>query len=116
MQSPFILGNLFEIESCQDTLPWQPFRDGVEIYPLYSDGEFGSSAALLRYQPGARIPRHEHQGFEHIIILSGAQSDFYGEYNAGTLVINPPSSNHQVVSQGGCIVLIIWEKPVHLWQ
>jgi hypothetical protein len=28
------LDNLFDIASFQDQLPWQPFRPGIEIYPL----------------------------------------------------------------------------------
>ena len=29
-----------------------------------------------------------------------------------TLVINPPGSRHRVVSDDGCLVLVIWEQPV----
>ncbi|MGB8701649.1 MAG: cupin domain-containing protein [Thermosynechococcaceae cyanobacterium] len=115
METPLILPDLFNIADHQETLPWQPFRDGVEIYRLYGDGDQGSTAALLRYQPGATVPVHDHQGFEHILVLSGSQGDRHGEYPAGTLVINPPDSHHQVTSKSGCIVLIIWEKPVTLW-
>lgn len=111
-----ILKDLLNVAAQQDQLPWQPFRDGVEIYRLYGDGKAGSAAALLRYQPGASVPRHDHQGFEHIFILSGSQTDQNGEHTAGTLVINPPSSNHSVVSESGCIVLAIWEKPISIWS
>ena len=31
---------------------------------------------------------------------------------AGTLIINPPGTQHSVVSEAGCIVLAIYEKPV----
>lgn len=115
MEQVLILKDLLNIATLQDQLPWQPFRDGVDIYRLYGDGT-GSAAALLRYQPGASIPRHDHQGFEHIFILCGSQTDQNGEHTAGTLVINPPSSNHSVVSTSGCIVLAIWEKPISVWS
>lgn len=109
-----VLEHLAEIRQWQDQLAWQPFRDGIEIYELYGDRTQGAAAALLRYQPGASVPTHEHQGFEHILVLDGAQSDQHGTYPTGTLVINPPQSQHQVASAAGCIVLAIWERPITL--
>ncbi|NDJ16406.1 cupin domain-containing protein [Myxacorys almedinensis] len=96
----------------QNDLPWQPFRPGVEIYRFYEDETGASAAALLRYQPGAQVPHHSHPGFEHILVLSGSQQDQRGSYETGTLVINPPDTQHSVTSKDGCIVLVIWEKPV----
>ncbi|MEM9089741.1 MAG: cupin domain-containing protein [Cyanobacteria bacterium P01_F01_bin.53] len=107
-----MLPNLFALASQPDSLAWKPFRPGVEIHRLYGDSKRGPSAALLKYEPGATVPQHSHTGYEHIIVLSGAQSDAQGTYPAGTLVINPPGSQHNIVSDAGCIVLIIWEKPV----
>jgi anti-sigma factor ChrR (cupin superfamily) len=114
MEQVLILKGLLNIAARQDELPWKPFRPGVDIYRLYENGEDGAMAALLRYQPGASVPLHDHRGFEHILVLSGSQTDQNGEHQAGTLVINPPHSNHSVISQSGCIVLAIWEKPVSI--
>lgn len=108
-----ILRDVFSLRSKPEQLNWQPFKDGVEIYPLYATEEQeGVSAALLRYAPGAKISRHEHMGYEHILILSGAQSDENGDYPEGTLIISPANTSHSVKSESGCIVLAIWEKPV----
>ena len=109
-----ILKDLLNITSQQDELSWEPFCPGVDIYRLYKDGEGGAMAALLRYQPGASVPLHAHTGFEHIFVLSGSQTDHNGKHETGTLVINPPHTRHAVISQTGCIVLAIWEKPVSL--
>lgn len=111
-----ILKDLWNITEIQDQLPWQPFREGVEIYWLYGQTGEGAAAALLRYVAGATVPQHTHQGFEHIFILSGSQTDHNGVHHQGSFVINPPNSHHNVVSETGCIVLIIWEKPVQLWS
>jgi anti-sigma factor ChrR (cupin superfamily) len=116
MAQAIILKQLFDIQEDADRYPWQPFREGVEIHRLYGDGVSGAAAALLRYQPGATVPGHNHGGFEHILVLSGSQTDSNGEHGAGTLVINPPGTGHSVVSDGGCIVLAIWEKPISLWS
>jgi anti-sigma factor ChrR (cupin superfamily) len=91
------------------------FHPGVEILPLYGheDPESrGPSAALLRYQPGASIPEHQHAGYEHILVLRGSQEDHSGRYERGTIVINPPGTRHQVTSAEGCLVLAIWNRPV----
>ncbi len=114
-----VLQNLHTIADWQVKIPWQPFRDGVEIHYLYQSRdskESQASAALLRYQPGATVPAHIHTGYEHVLVLDGSQSDANGTHKQGSLVINPPGSQHDIVSHDGCIVLIVWEKPVRLCQ
>ena len=88
---------------------WQPFREGVEISPIAS-GE--PAVALLRYAPGAGVPRHRHPGLETILVLEGSQSDERGTYGPGALVLNPAGSEHSVWSTEGCVVLIHWGKAV----
>ena len=106
------LNDLFQISGWQHRLPWKPFQKGVEIYRLYDDGESGPLAALLRFQPGGRVPLHEHTGYEHIFVLSGSQVDENSRAETGMLIVNPPGSTHSVLSENGCIVLAIYEKPV----
>lgn len=89
---------------------YRPFREGIEICDMYEDG---AHVALLRYQPGAQVPRHRHQGLETVIVLQGSQSDEGGTYGAGTCVFNPRGSEHSVWSDEGCVVLIQWVQPVY---
>lgn len=93
-------------------LTFVPFREGVEAAFLYGEKGPGSAAAFLRYAPGAKIPRHRHRGHEHILILEGYQVDERGRYDVGTLVLNAPGTEHEVSSPEGCLVLVIWERPV----
>ena len=90
---------------------FRPFRPGIEILPLYSEPN-GSAAAILRYQPGATVPLHRHEGYEHVLVLAGEQRDELGSYPAGTLRISPPGSRHSVESPEGCLIFIVWEKPI----
>ena len=94
------------------SLRWELLREGIEISLIYSTGETGPRAAFLRYAPGARLERHRHGGYEHILVLSGSQIDDRGEYQAGTLIVHPPGSSHSITSPNGCLVLAIWEKSV----
>jgi anti-sigma factor ChrR (cupin superfamily) len=91
---------------------YEPLRPGVDVLWLYKEDAGVSSCAILRYQPGSEVPAHEHQGFEHVYVLAGEQSDERGQYRTGSFVINPPGSTHRVWSSEGCLVLIVWQRPV----
>lgn len=92
---------------------WSPLRPGVDEHRLHGgNDDTGPTISILRYQAGARVPAHRHQGYEYIHVLAGSQRDARGTYGAGTLAINAPGSAHDVWSDGGCTVLIIWERPV----
>tara|TARA_R110001583_G_C5322288_1_gene377350 strand:- start:105 stop:455 length:351 start_codon:yes stop_codon:yes gene_type:complete len=91
---------------------WQPFRKNVDIYPLDGNPPQGQSTALIRYQPGARIPNHKHLGTEHIFVLSGSQNDENGHYSEGNLLISSTGSEHSIISKEGCIVLAIYSGGV----
>jgi len=104
--------NLLRIADWQHQLPWKPFRPGVDIHRLYGDGTNGPAAALLRFNQAAKVPLHCHTGYEHILVLAGSQRDQNGPLHAGTLALHPPGTAHSVVSEAGCIVLAIYEKPV----
>ena len=94
---------------------FEPFREGVEIAHLHrSHASDEPALALLRYEPGARVPLHEHTGLETICVLSGSQSDDAGTYKAGDVVINAAGSRHRVWSETGCVVLISWAAPVRI--
>ncbi|MDF2232902.1 cupin domain-containing protein [Albimonas sp. CAU 1670] len=90
-------------------LPFDFFREGVEIHRL---AEGPAAVALLRYAPGASVPRHRHTGLETIVVLEGTQSDDNGVARAGDVVFNPEGSVHSVWSEDGCVVLIHWTRPV----
>ena len=93
-------------------LRWEPLRPGIEAAWLYRHEPDGARAALLRYQPGASVPAHEHLGYEHIYVLQGTQSDDTRVYLPGTLTVFPPGLRHRIFSEGGCIVLAIWTAPI----
>jgi len=106
------LKDLFQISGWQQNIHWKPFFPGVDIYRLYGDGVTGPTAALLRFHPGGRIPLHEHTGYEHIFVLAGSQVDENSKSETGTCIINPPGTSHSILSENGCIVLAVYEKPV----
>ena len=100
-----------QIDALIEQGPWHPLRDGVEIQYLHRALD-EPVAALLRYQAGACIPVHRHAGVEIIHVLQGSQRDATGTYPEGSIKINLPGTSHDLVSDTGCVVLIVWEKPV----
>jgi anti-sigma factor ChrR (cupin superfamily) len=97
-----------------DDLAWEPFRLGIRVHWLYRTGDGGPEAALLRYEPGAAVPLHEHGGWEHILVLAGAQSDGSAVYGEGALMISAPGTRHAITSAEGCVVLALWHSPVRI--
>ncbi|MGR9087522.1 MAG: dimethylsulfonioproprionate lyase family protein [Gammaproteobacteria bacterium] len=91
---------------------WRSLREGVTLRLLFQDPNSGYQVALIRYEPGASVPRHLHAGDEHIYVLSGSQQDERGHYGAGSYIYNPQGTRHGVMSQEGCLVLAHWLKPV----
>ncbi len=82
-------------------LPFEYFREGIEAHWLIKGGASDPSAAVLKYEPGSAVPRHRHAGLETIVVLDGVQSDEFGDYAAGTVVLNEVDSEHSVWSKAG---------------
>ena len=91
--------------------PWQLLREDVEIQYLHRR-DHEPVAALLRYQPGACVPAHRHAGVEFVQILHGSQRDAQGIYRAGNFKVNLAGTVHEVLSDEGCVVLIVWAAPI----
>jgi anti-sigma factor ChrR (cupin superfamily) len=112
--SRFVYSDLVTRAKSPD-FPWTPMRPGIDIHRIYEDPS-GPSAALLRYAPGATLPRHSHPGYEHITVLEGSQVDERGTYAAPCFIVNPPGTSHGVTSPDGCLVLVVWHRPVEFEQ
>lgn len=107
MDDPFTIKQV--LQGGWNDAPFEPFREGIEICHLIK-GE--PAMAYLRYQPGATVPRHRHPGLETVYVLEGSQRDERGLYEAGDIAFNTEGSEHSVVSDHGCVVLIQWARPI----
>jgi anti-sigma factor ChrR (cupin superfamily) len=45
-----------------------------------------------------------------VIVISGSQADAQGLLEAGDVALNVPGTEHEVVSEEGCLVLLVWER------
>ena len=82
-------------------LPYEYFRDRISVHWLVRGNEGEPCVAVLKYEPGASVPRHRHAGLETIMVLDGIQSDENGDYVTGSLVLNAVGTEHSVWSKDG---------------
>jgi anti-sigma factor ChrR (cupin superfamily) len=81
---------------------------GVKVKTLSVDDARGTATILMSFEPGARVPAHDHHGDEESFVVSGScrigsiylrQGDFH---RAGG------GSHHgEVVSDEGCVLLLV---------
>ena len=94
------------------TLPWQKTRaPGIEIKILLEDKESGLLTALSRWQPGTRLPLHEHVEIEQTYVLEGRIVDDEGEARAGDYVWRPRGNRHVAHAPEGALVLSMFLRP-----
>ena len=95
-----------------DDLPWEPAGGkGIERKVLLEDKDRGILTALIRWEPGAELPMHQHTDIEQTFVLEGSLCDHEGECTAGNYVWRPPGSRHRAWSPNGCLLLGIFFKP-----
>jgi anti-sigma factor ChrR (cupin superfamily) len=95
-----------------ESLPWTPTHaPGVDMKILIEDPDTGLRTALVRFQPGARLPLHEHVDIEQSYILQGSLCDDEGEATAGNFVWRPKGNRHDACAPDGALVLGIFLRP-----
>jgi anti-sigma factor ChrR (cupin superfamily) len=92
-------------------LPWIERRPGVFWKTLWEDPDGRRKAILMRYEPGATIPRHRHLGDEQIFVLEGSVRDDAGVCAAGHYARRPPGCVHTVASDTGALVWAVTSGP-----
>lgn len=94
-----------------DGVPWVERRPGVFWKLLWEDPDGRHKAILVRYEPGATIPRHRHLGDEQIFVLEGSVADDTGVCTVGNYARRPPGCVHAVTSSTGALVLAVISGP-----
>ena len=68
--------------------------------------ESGQVTSVVRYEPGSRFPAHDHPEGEEILVLEGVFSDDFGDWPAGTYLLNPEGFRHAPFSDPGCRLFV----------
>ena len=93
-------------------LPWKPTPcAGITMKVLLRDEKTGLMTALFKWEPGARLPMHEHVEIEQSWLLEGSLVDDEGECTAGNFVWRPKGNRHYAYSPNGALVLAMFLRP-----
>ena len=94
------------------SLPWKETKyPGVKVKVLLEDTDTGLFTALFHWEPGAKLPLHEHVGIEQTYVLEGSLADDEGECTEGNFVWRQPGSRHVAVAPKGALLLAMLQKP-----
>ena len=102
-------------------IDWKPLiekgvnTNGLFVKALRIDENKGRSPAImLKFEPGAKYPYHNHPAGEEIFILKGSCMVNETILNAGDYLYTPPDFKHGVHSETGCEMLLIIPEEVEI--
>jgi quercetin dioxygenase-like cupin family protein len=94
-------------------IEWKPLVEsgvdtrGISVKVLRIDPATGRAPSfLLRLDPGANYPYHNHPAGEELFVLSGRCLIEGTMLEVGDYLYTPPGSKHAVRSQTGCTLLL----------
>jgi quercetin dioxygenase-like cupin family protein len=87
---------------------WVQLNSGIAIKRLYVDQPGETQTLLIRMDPGAKLPPHNHVGPEQCLVLQGEVWDDGQLFRTGDYVVSREGSHHsEVRSDDGCLLLIV---------
>ena len=98
-------------------MPWEPIRyPGCYVKTLVLDKTTGLLTVLLKMDPGAELPDHEHVNIEQTYVLEGSLVDKEGpaqgiECKAGEFIWREAHSRHVAWCPEGGLMLAIFQVP-----
>jgi anti-sigma factor ChrR (cupin superfamily) len=105
-----------------EAMPWEPARyPGVFTKTLMVDRTQGLVTVLLKMEPGAGLPDHEHALIEQTLMLEGTLMDVQGPEQGlvvrkGEYVFRPAGSRHAVVAPEGAVMIAMFQAPNRFFE
>lgn len=91
------------------TLPWTASPSGTvwrKRLHLVGPSESGQVTSVVRFQENSHFASHDHPEGEEILVLEGVFSDEYGDWPAGSYLLNPEGFRHAPYSRDGCLLFV----------
>lgn len=102
---------------------WQPLIEkgvhykGISVISLnYNEEKKRSTTILLKFEPGAAYPYHNHPGGEEIFMLEGEAVIEQVTLSQGDYLYTPPGFKHSVTTKTGCTMLFVIPEEVEILQ
>jgi quercetin dioxygenase-like cupin family protein len=102
-------------------LAWQPLVEkgihykGIFVKSLlYNEEKKRSTTIILKFEPGAAYPYHNHPAGEEFFVLEGS-CDLEGTtLTKGDYLYTPPNGKHSVKTVNGCTLLFVIPEEVEI--
>lgn len=100
---------------------WQPLMEkgvnyhGISVISLrYDKAKKRSVTILLKFEPGASYPYHNHPAGEEIFVLAGEAILENITLSQGDYLYTPPGFKHSVTTETGCTMLFVVPEEVEI--
>lgn len=98
-------------------LPWEETPwPGIFKKVLLEDKDTGLTTLLMRMEPGATLPYHEHTRIEQTYVIEGSLKDDQGEVTSGNYVWRPAGSRHAAWSPNGALLIGFFLQPNQFFE
>jgi quercetin dioxygenase-like cupin family protein len=94
-------------------LGWKPLiengvkTDGIFVKVLrYDEQTKRAPVILLKFEPGATYPAHNHPEGEEVFVIEGEVKFGNNNLSKGDYLYTPPDGKHAVWSKNGCVMLL----------
>ena len=81
---------------------------GFWIKPLFEDKSRHLKTWLMKVDPGAYSPLHDHAELEQVYVLQGSFYDQNNVYRAGEYILRAPGAMHTAGSEEGALVILFY--------
>lgn len=95
-----------------DDLNWTFYGPGIRRAIIIGNRE-AALVRLIKAEPGAKFPDHDHGSEELTLVLTGAYRDQTGRFATGDVQCAPAELSHRpiVENDGVCFAFVVSEKP-----
>ena len=109
------------LRTSSSKMAWKPLIEegvetrGISIKVLRFDDSTGRAPViLLKFEPGATYPAHNHPAGEEVFVLEGEV--YFGKeiLKPGDYLYTPPGGIHAVHSKSGCTILLSVPEEVEI--
>lgn len=104
-------------------MEWQPLtEDGIDTAGIYvkvlryDEVQQRPPSILLKFDPGARYPYHNHPAGEEIFVMRGSCHVNETLLVAGDYLYTPPGFKHGVKSEDGCELMLVIPEEVEILE
>lgn len=85
---------------------WKPTDYAGIDRSLFRHNDTGGRSSVVRLAPGARFPRHRHDGTEEVVVLAGHVRIGGVDLEAGDYLYTVPGEEHDVVAVTGATIFV----------